>query len=246
MKTIRNILIFLCITVLFINSSISASATNTVFTTEAMSDDEISDFFSYADICMLSYEPEKDSIDCFAVNENNMIALGFSDHNDKTVCIYTSEGAFLYGYKFKCMGSFCVDWDKNNTIVYTVRGDKGFVLTEKGDVTDVFRIQNTSENHRYWNNYITLSECTVGDNEYSLRNDMGILNFIASSYSQLVLTRSDGSETIIYDANQKQIQKYIIDFLLALFVFSITLLSIIFSKKNSKKAQSQNTQQYNL
>ena len=246
MKTIRNILIFLCITVLFINSNISASATNTVFTTEAMSDDDISNFLSYADICMLSYEPEKDSIECFAVNENNIIALGFSDDNDKTICVYTSEGIFVYGCKFKCMGSFCLDWDENNIIVYTVRGDKGFVLTEEGDVTDVFSIQNTSENHRHWNNYITLSECTVGDNEYSLRNDMGILNFMASSYSQLVLTRSDGSETIIYDTNQKQILIFIVRILIPLFLFSIVLLSIIFSKKNSEKAQSQNTQQYNL
>lgn len=41
----------------------------------------------------------------------------------------------------------------------------------------------------------------IGDTEYFLKNDMGIFNLFASSYSQLIVTNKNGEESIIYDVN---------------------------------------------
>ena len=234
MKFRRNILVILYFITLLIYGSISVSATDTVFVTETMSDNEISHFLSYTDIRVLNFEPDKDSIECFDVNKNNMVALGFSDSEEKTICVYTSEGIFVYGYKFNCMGSFYLDWDENNIIVYSVRGDIAFVVSEDGDIEDIFEIKNTQENHYHWRNYSTSTKCTVGNNEYSLRNNMGIFNFFASSYSQLVLTYSDGSTRIIYDVNQNQILTYIVRILLVVLLYIFTILFVIKKRKGKQ------------
>ena len=50
---------------------------------------------------------------------------------------------------------------------------------------------------------------TVDDTEYTVENNMGILNLVAVSYSQLTVTDADGNKTVIYDVNQFQLGKYI-------------------------------------
>jgi hypothetical protein len=49
--------------------------------------------------------------------------------------------------------------------------------------------------------YLGGTERVVGDTKYTIRSDMGIFSFIQSSYSRLVKTSSDGTETILYDVN---------------------------------------------
>ena len=50
----------------------------------------------------------------------------------------------------------------------------------------------------------------VGDNTYLIRNDMGIFNWIASSYSQIITIDAMGTECIIYDVNSMQLANMIV------------------------------------
>lgn len=53
-----------------------------------------------------------------------------------------------------------------------------------------------------------------------IRNDMGIFNWIATSYSQIVTIDATGSESIIYDVNSMQLTKTIVTIsLICVFVF---------------------------
>ena len=51
-------------------------------------------------ITKLTEEPEKDLIECFAVNGDGMIALCFEHYGKDTIAVYSSEGVFQYGYTF--------------------------------------------------------------------------------------------------------------------------------------------------
>ena len=39
-----------------------------------------------------------------------MIAIGSDDSTKKQICIYSNNGDFQYGYRFKSDGSFEVEW----------------------------------------------------------------------------------------------------------------------------------------
>ena len=65
------------------------------------------------------------------------------------------------------------------------------------------------ENDAYWRKCVFIRKRTVDDTEYTVENNMGILNLVAVSYSQLTVTDADGNKTVIYDVNQFQLGKYI-------------------------------------
>lgn len=66
----------------------------------------------------------------------------------------------------------------------------------------------------------------MGRQNFFLKNDMGILNFVASSYSQLTVTAPTGEENILYDANPSQFD-IIILFLLATIIVLLTVVLAI-------------------
>lgn len=79
----------------------------------------------------------------------------------------------------------------------------------------------------------------VGQDKYTIRNDMGILNLFLSSYSQLLKTDVNGETTIIYDVNTFHLIKTIFIVLaIIIFVGIVTTLVVmnlvkVFSKKTS-------------
>ena len=153
--------------------------------TESMSEDEIETFLKNVNISILENEPSKKAIDCFDVNENGEIAIGSSDFENQTVCVYTNDGNFIFGYNFECTGNFGIELDKNVINLYFVRSDVAVTINPTGEIERVCRIQNTAENNSYWNNCVFATKRRIGDTEYTLKNDMKIFNVFASSYSQL-------------------------------------------------------------
>ena len=90
-----------------------------------------------------------------------------------------------------------------------------------GEIVDVLRVQDTIENNSYRNYYIYAIKRTVGENKYMLKNNMGILNVFASSYSQLIKVDENKVQTILYDANNKYIVK-----LVAIIIFVVVFICI--------------------
>ena len=77
----------------------------------------------------------------------------------------------------------------------------------------------------------------VGDTEYVIRNDMGILNVFAASYSQLVTVNSSGEETVIYDVNGIQLAKTVM-VLVCIDVFVVIVVFCIVREVNKAKRKS--------
>ena len=185
------------------------SAMNTGFATEEKPVEEQKRFIANIDLTLITVEPSASSIVCFDVNEDHMIAVGLaSSGNERTICVYSQDGAFQYGYKFLSYGSFGLEWDGDNLLIYFVRSDVALEVAPTGEVITVQEITNTKENNSYWQHFVEAKKRTVGDKEYWLQNDMGPLNLIAFSYSQLVV-RDDGGTRIIIDVNDEQLTKYI-------------------------------------
>lgn len=210
MKFIRCVLMLLLLLFLLFIGKVDVLAMNTGFSTEFLPEDDINQLLKNINISVLAEEPPKKSIDCFSVNEDGVIAIGSSSFENKTVCIYTSDGVFQYGYSFKCSGDFGIELDKSVLNIYLVRSDIAIAVNSVGEVDTILKIQNTSANNSYWNNCVFSSRQKIGDTEYFLKNDMGVLNLFASSYSQLIKINEHTEETIIYDVNSAQLSNMLI------------------------------------
>ncbi len=189
----------ICVTI----SSITALAMDTDFSTEHISPDKQKTFVQNIGISVFTEEPQKSAIDCFDIGENGFVAVGVDAGQAKKVCVYTLGGEFQYGYSFECSGSFGVEWDGENIIIYFVRSDVAVSVDPNGKVDDILKIQNTFENNSVWNNSVFATKKIVDNTEYTLKNDMGILNVFATAYSQLTVRDQGGKERIIYDVSQE-------------------------------------------
>lgn len=211
MRKVRLFILLVFVLALF-TSAVKVNAINTGFETKQLSVEEKNNFLSNMDLLRIDEEPEiRSSISCFDVNSNGLIAIGrFGVDEKKTVCVYSDEGVFQYGYKFDCR-IFGVEWDEENLNICF--GGIMVSLTPSGEILDVLDVPDTQENTSYWNNTIEATKRRVGDNEYIIRNDMGMLfEIFAPSYSQVVVIDATGSESIIYDAGHGNIIAMILSF----------------------------------
>ena len=191
---------------------------NTGFDTEELSEETKERILSYINLTLLETAPRKRGIQCFDVNEQGMIAI-YQEHSfigrKKEICVYSSQGEFLYGYAFRTDGSIAVEWDHENLNIYFVRGDELMSLDKNGNVLDMKNVPITKKNDSYKNDLLYTFKRTVGDTTYQIRNDQGpILNFLTASFSQIVVTDPDGTERIIYDINEEERNKKVVIFIL--------------------------------
>lgn len=236
MKRIRCIFTILFLLLLLSSGGIEILAMNTGFDTQPLPKDKINTFLNNVNISVLTEEPPKRAIECFDVNENGIIAIGSSNFNEKSICVYTNDGIFQYGYSFKCEGSFGIEMDEDILNIYFVRSDVAVAINSEGEIESILQIKNTIENNDYWNHSVNATKRTIGNTEYNLKNDMGIFNLFASSYSQLTMTNEGGGVDIIYDVNQTQLTSMVIKFISALaficFVSAVVIGQFIKTKRN--------------
>lgn len=235
----KKLLFTITFILIFLGLQINTFAEEIGFSTEEFTESERVNIVENINILVMYEEPEKQSIECFDVNENGMIVIGSSSFKNKTICIYDSDGFFQYGYRFKVDGSFGVEWCGENIIIYIVRGDIAIYITPDGNIDNILKIQNTIENNSYWNHSVFSVSKTTNHGVYHLKNDMGFLNLFASSYSQLIV-ESNGNQTVLYDVNSEQMIEYSIVFALALSFVAISMVFILrnilrkFKKKTEK------------
>ena len=218
------LLILLLLLAVSLHNPIEVKAMNTGFETEELSGETIEHFLSYINLSLLVTEPEKRGILCFDVNEQGMIATSM-EHGlrKKEICVYSSQGEFLYGYAFRANGIIAVEWDQENLNLCFVRGGTLMSLDRSGNVLDIKDIPTTIRNDRYENDLLYTFKRTVGDTTYQIRNDQGpILNSFTTYRSQIVVTDPDGTERIIYDVNEtERSRKTVIIILIGTFVIHV-------------------------
>ena len=231
-RCLFSLLVF--IVVLFANS-LEVNAMNTGFQTNQLPDEEKNTFVSNMNIVRLDEEPVKETITCFDVNSDRFIAIGQSSFDKKTICVYSDDGVFQYGYTFDCSGDFGVEWDEANLNIYFVRSSVIISVTASGEILDAVEVQNTIENNSYVNHFFHSTQRTIGDDEFLIRNDMGILNVFATSYSQLVVKDSTGVESIIYDVGSAQLFNMIVTIAIVFAFVSVAIVVLVLQFIKSRK-----------
>ncbi len=214
---------------------VNISAVNTGFSTKQLSNKETGEIISRINLSRFEEEVVKGSIVCFDVSENGKVAIGERNNNNEYIMIYSNKGDFECGFSFSCMGDFGVEWDSENINLYLVRSDLLISFDLNGKVLGVLEVENTIENNSYRNHSIKSTEHTVNGTKYRIQNDMGILNLVATSYSQVVTIDANGNEAIIYDVNSEQLTKTIF-ILIAVFVFVvIAVMGVAMEFKKPKR-----------
>lgn len=228
-------MLFVVMFVAFANVS-EVKAMNSGFSTETLSEEEELWYDKNVRISKITSEPTQKTINCFDVNENGLIAICHDGTDDNMICVYTSEGRFLYGYQFQCDGTFGVEWNNEWINIYFVRSDDIITVDTDGNILAINKVEDTTDNNTYRNYLLHTSSRTVGDTTYVIRNDMGIFNWIATSYSQIVTIDANGAEYIIYDVSSEQRVRMIISFIVVAFL-GITIVAIVIEYHKSKKKQ---------
>ena len=190
--------------------AIEVNAMHTGFEITELPDDLKNMFIANIDVLSISEEPVKTNIKCFDVNDDQLIAIGQGTSDRKTICVYSNKGVFQYGYTFSCDGDFGVEWDENNLNIYFVRSSIIVSVSPKGEVLDAFEVENTIYNNSYVNHFFHTTKRAIGKEEYFIRNNMGLLNFFATSYSQIIVKDSNGFENVIYDVSSMYLTKMIV------------------------------------
>lgn len=202
----------------------------TMYVEAFAADTELSLEVSYPEnskMSLLEEEPKKYAISYFDIGENGEFAVGRSDGLHCTVCVYTINGDFQYGYSFDHKGFSGIKFDGNNLIIYYEDNYKLISVAPSGKIESVSKILNATENRLYLHNLFCPKQRKYGDSEYILKKHMG---HIRAAYCQLVMKDANGKETVLYDATTNQLFKVIpIILFIIVFVFIVikTLVSYI-------------------
>lgn len=185
----------------------------------------------------LEEEPAKRPIVCFDINSNGFIAIGHSQFEEKTVCVYSPEGLFLYGFAFQCNGLFELEWNSSYLNLYLARSSLLVCINENAEILEMAEVDNALQNNDYLNHVLQKETRQTENAEYTVRNRLGFFNLFVSSYSQLVIKPSGGAEKILYDVNSQQLAKILIIFISFVLIFSILILLVIREIKRREKTK---------
>ena len=222
----KNVFMTLMVLLLISCNCLTTYAINSGFDLEPVSNERKLQIQNNIDISVFEQEVSGNTIECFDVNDDGMIALGTNKSSQKFISIYNSQGVFQYGYQFDCSGSFGIEWDSNNIIIYFVRSDIACSVNPVGEIQEILEIKNTSDNNSYWNNKVFSATRTLGNVEYKIQNDFGILNIFSTSYSQLVIQDFNGQTKTIYDVNSQQLYKLIFEIVCILLFVPICFFTL--------------------
>lgn len=227
MKKFKYFLSFLLLILLIFTSVSEVFAMSTGFSvTDSFSDEEKEHIIKTSKVRLLKEEPVNEAILCFDVNKDGLIAIGTKNISDiYYVCIYNSDGIFQYGYSFVDSGSFGIEFDNENIIIYFVRSNIVISVDPSGEVLEIAKVDNTMENTSY-RHILRNTERQINDIKYKIKNDMGIFNLFVgqSSYSQLVKIDGFENQTILYDVNSKAFAKTLMIFIFALLFIATAVI----------------------
>ena len=235
--------IFMLVCCLFYVASVETIAMSTGFNTIAPTQEEKDLALSNINISPINADTRKKTIACFDVNKKDLIAIGRKSFNKGQICVYSSSGAFLYGYEFYETGDFAIEWDEDNINVYSVRGDCVFSVDASGRIVDYRTGADTKSNVKYYQQLRSMTSKVVGETEYMLQNDIGFLDFFTVENSQIVAKYSNGDTFMIYDAGSTMLFYSICKMILLVALVSIVVIVVLsrcfkISKSKHKKGTS--------
>lgn len=169
----------------------------------------------------------------FDVSENGRILLGLEE--DKIAV--ADEKKILAFFDFTTGGSYYVQWKDDNILLLLVRSSIIVEMTQDGQLVNMIRADDRSIHNGELRRQIDQrKQVDVGEYSYRLQNNMGMLNILTSSYSQLVKIDLHGKATMLYDVHVELLTRtiFIITGVAALFVIIIVKITYPIVKAQRK------------
>lgn len=173
--------------------------------------------------------------DCFDVKDNGDYILGRNSDERNYIYVYNASGEYRYGLSVYASESFGVQWDNENIIYYSVRGDIAVLIDKSGNILEIESIKDTIENNSTWNHLVFADERKSGNNTY--KAETGI--FLSSHYSKLTKVDKDGNETVLFDNTR---ENCIVTIVLAVIILSFSVSIITYIAVHTKKSIKNNRQ----
>ncbi|MGN1481461.1 hypothetical protein [Porcipelethomonas sp.] len=190
---------------------IYANEINKSVTNLSMSNIENSD----ADIEFITDECKDETIECFAVGENN-IAIGLTNQ----INIYDLDGNFIYGIKCYISSAYFLEYSKNDLFIYMHRSSKCIKITGYKEPLSYYSVDDTNSN------YDIISYKLKNRNQYIIKDD-NIYKIRGITDTKLVKINKDQTETIIYNSSTNVFMKFIVVFIGVIMFAFIILYNII-------------------
>ena len=80
---------------------------------------------------------ETDIISCFDVSESGLVAVGSATYGNQYIYVYDATGKFQYGQAFNNPGSYGLQWDGSDLIIYFVRSDIAALVDSEGNIKEL-------------------------------------------------------------------------------------------------------------
>lgn len=207
---------------------LNSNAIETEFDFLPLDENEKKTFLSNVSFSEVAHSESKNPIESFDVNNNGIVAIVHSNYNDKAITFLNSDGLVLGRLEFSSDGDVGVKWeDDDNLLVYFVRSDVIATVSQKGEILELHKITTSSEKYYEWREQFRFTTKEINEVKYSLKNDFGFFNMFASSYSQLILTSSDGNEQKLYDASSLYLERVVVGFVAVCFFIIIVTFVVI-------------------
>ncbi len=229
MNMFKKILCVFIITLILEHLIISSGASNFYgFKTIPLSSEEIELIWDNLDVKVLNLDFGRETnkaIVSFDVSRDERILLALENNR---VCILDNN-KILNCFSFNDNGSYYVKWNGDNYLLFLVRSSLIIELTPDLQLINIFLTDTDDVNtSKLWRN-INQKEISINDNKYILRNQMGPLNIISVSYSQLIKIDNMKNELILYNVNtERSIKMYV--FLIFIIIFFVAVFCVIFCK----------------
>ena len=216
-------------------------AMNTNFDMEYVTDEQIlQERFERYDLKLIEQEPIISNFRCYAVNELGQYALAYDSPEEDLILVYDANQTFLYGFGFDLPGSFYVEFDGENILFYSVRGNIAMCLDKEGNCIAFADILDTWENNSYWNN-LGNAKIVTAENSYEAESVfLGFKSIKLGAFSRLTRTNANGEQTILFD---NSVDYSIVIVLVALFfpivfiVLGVRLYPILRKKKDNPASE---------
>ena len=192
--------IFVLLTVLLPCFAAPAKA---LLSTQPVGEERTERFISSRNVTFLREEPAAQGIQCFAVSDSGLFALGLGVRvsGTMTVAVYSQDCVFQYGYTFQSSGGYVLDFHGENLVILFSRSGCTAELSPDGKCTQVKALTPDEEND-YWYKVANSTVKERNGSTYQLVNHLGPLRPFSLYYSELVCTDAAGNTSVLYRTSE--------------------------------------------
>ena len=217
---------------IFKTISLTSFSVNTDFQGQKVSNEETQSIIESLDVKFTETFPviEK-GFNCFDVNEDGYIALNFSNIRERNyIVVYNSSCEFKYCLSYNSVGSYGIQWDGNNIMIYSIRGEFAVIVDNSGNCMEIMKIPSNSVNHDYLTGEIFANRKKVSGIVYKAEaliiNSSMVKN---GEYVRLVKIFPNGKEIVVFE-NTFGIKFFYTAVVSVIVIFAILVLKLLLKK----------------